>query len=287
MTTSDLHARRLTSDDIAAALHLSEEPGWNQVDADWRWMIEHGDSFAYATSDNRLVASGLTVRFNGPFAWISMILVTAEFRRRGLATRLMQSCVDALHQQNVVPALDASPEGRQVYLALGFHDVYRTTRLFAAKSPGDPEDAPAGVALAAMGEADLASVAAYDRAPAGTDRSELLRHLLFRFPRAATIARRGGDVCGYVLARDGRRCAQIGPLVADDPDIALGLLRRSLRSMSGPVCLDVGDHHTLMRAWLDASGFAPITPFVRMIQGRSDPFDDPRRIFVIDGPELG
>lgn len=287
MSIGGLHARRLGPDDIPAALRLSEEPGWNQVAADWRWMIEQGDSFGYATGNGRLVASGLTVRFNGPFAWISMILVTAEFRRRGLATRLMQSCIDALHAQNLVPALDASPEGRQVYLPLGFRDVYRTTRLLAVQPPTGGQGAPAGIAIAAMGEADLAPLAAYDRAPAGTDRSELLRHLFGRFPRAAAVAHRDGRIYGYALARDGRRCAQIGPLVADDPDIALALLRRSLAAMSGPVCLDIGDHHAPMRAWLDANGFTPVTPFVRMIEGRSEPFDDPRRVFVIAGPELG
>ena len=287
MSIEGLHARRLGLDDIPAALLLSEEPGWNQVAADWRWMIDHGDSFGYATGDGRLVASGLTVRFNGAFAWISMILVTAEFRRRGLATRLMQSCIDALHGQNLVPALDASPEGRQVYLPLGFRDVYRTTRLLAAQPPTGGQGAPAGIAIAAMEEADLAPVAAYDRAPAGIDRSDLMCNLLGRFPRAAAVARRDGRICGYVLARDGRLCAQIGPLVADDPDIALALLRRSMASMSGPVCLDLGDHHSAMRAWLDANGFTPVTRFVRMIQGRSEPFDDPRRVFVIAGPELG
>jgi hypothetical protein len=269
------------------ALHLSEEPGWNQVAADWRWMIEHGDSFGFSSADGQLVASGLTVRFNGPFAWISMILVTAAFRRRGLATRLMQSCIEILHQQNLVPVLDASPEGRQVYLPLGFRDVYRTTRLFAAQPPAIPAPSPSNVTIAPMGEASLDSVAAYDRTVSGTDRNDLLRHLFGRYSAAAAMACRNGRICGFVLARDGRSCAQIGPLIADDAAIALVLLQRALAAIAGPVCLDVGDHHPQMRAWLDANGFNPVTPFIRMIEGREEPFDDPRRVYVIAGPELG
>lgn len=283
----ELRFRRLAPDDIPSALHLSTEPGWNQVDADWRWMIAHGDSFGCSTADSGLVASGLTVRFNGPFAWISMILVTARFRRRGLATRLMKSCIDALHGQSLVPALDASPEGRQVYLRLGFRDVYRTTRLFAGRPTTGRAVAPSGVSLDAMSDSDLSPVAAYDRLPAGTDRSDLLRHLFSRHRRAAVIARRNGGICGYVLARDGRRCAQIGPLVADAPGIALGLLQQSLACLSEAVCLDLGDHHVHLRAWLEGNGFTPVTPFIRMIEGRAEPFDDPRRVFIIAGPELG
>ncbi|HXV23122.1 MAG TPA: GNAT family N-acetyltransferase [Alphaproteobacteria bacterium] len=287
MIPEELRRHRLTIDLIPDALRLSEEPGWNQVAADWCWMIEHGDSFGFSTSDGQLVASGLTVRFNGTFAWISMILVTEAYRRRGLATRLMQSCIEVLHQQNLVPALDASPEGRQVYLPLGFRDVYRTTRLFAPQPPTINAPSPAKVAIAPMGETSLQSILTYDRAVSGTDRSELLRHLFGRCKGAAAIACREGRICGFVLARDGRRCAQIGPLAADDPETALVLLQRALAAIDGPVCLDVGDHHLQMRAWLDANGFIPVTPFIRMIEGRAEPFDDPRRVYVIAGPELG
>ena len=110
---------------MRAALRLSREPGWNQVAADWRLMLKVGDSFGLATNENRLVASGLTVPFHSQFGWISMILVTAPFRRRGLATYLMSRCIGALRARGLVPALDATPEGRAVYRLLGFRDVYR------------------------------------------------------------------------------------------------------------------------------------------------------------------
>jgi hypothetical protein len=159
--------------------------------------------------------------------------------------------------------------------------------MFASQPPAGRRASAADTAITAVSEPDLATIAAYDRVPSGTDRCDLLRHLFGRHPTAAAVARRGGRVCGFVLARDGRRCAQIGPLVADEADIALALLRWSLASISGPVCLDVGDHHASLRAWLDANGFVPVTPFIRMIEGRSEPFDDPRRLCIIAGPELG
>jgi GNAT superfamily N-acetyltransferase len=287
MTIEGLRLHRLTLEHIPCALRLSAEPGWNQIAADWRWMIEHGDSIGLSTSDNELVASGLTVQFNGPLAWISMILVTGAYRRRGLATYLMRSCITVLHEKGFVPALDASPEGRQVYLQLGFRDVYRTTRMFASQPPTNLNYQSEDVTITTVNEHNFKLIDAYDRDPSGTDRSELLRHLLDRRPKAAALASRDGSICGFVLARDGSRCTQIGPLVADDADIALTLLQRALTSISGPVCLDVGDHHTSLRAWLDEHGFVSITPFIRMIEGRFDPFDDPRRVYVIAGPELG
>lgn len=133
--------------DLRAALRLSREPGWNQVAADWRLMLKVGDSFGLASNENRLVASGLTVPFRGQFGWISMILVTAPFRRRGLATYLMGRCIAALRARGFVPALDATPEGRAVYRSLGFRDVYRITRFLAAAPSVESELPPPGVKI--------------------------------------------------------------------------------------------------------------------------------------------
>ncbi len=274
---------------IPAALSLSAEAEWNQVEADWHLMIGQGDSFGISTEDGQLVATGLTVLYSGKFGWISMILVTAAFRRRGFATRLMSACMGTLQDKGVTPALDASPEGRQVYLHLGFEDVYRTTRLFSANgrtAVGKRPDA-ASAGIRSLTVEDLSAVEDYDRALYGADRSYMLTHLRDRLPDVAFLCHRAGRVRGFVLARDGRTCAQIGPLMADDGETALALLQHALCVIPGPVCLDVGDHHEGLRAWLNARGFSPVTRFVRMIHRRKEPYDDPERVFVIAGPELG
>ena len=92
---------------------------------------------------------------------------------------------------------------------------------------------------------------------------------------------------GFVLARDGRWSPQLGPLVADDAPTAASLCRAALATFDGPVCIDVGDQHAALQDWLKRCGFAPQFPFIRMIQGRSKPYDDPKRIVAIAGPELG
>lgn len=272
--------------DLRAVVELSREPGWNQVEADWQLMLKAGDSFGVATDDDRLVASGLTVRFGGQFGWISMILVTAAFRRQGLATYLMGRCILALQARGLAPALDATPDGRKVYRFLGFKDVYRITRFFAA-APGFDNKPPLGVQLREMTAADLTAVSAFDAPIFGADRAFLIEHLRARRPAQAFLAMRGAKICGYILAREGQTCSQIGPLVADDRATALALLARSLGASSGAVCVDLLDRHGAVRKQLVSHGFAPQLPFMRMIYGRNDPFDDTRRVFAIAGPELG
>ena len=281
-----LRVHPLTEAHTADALELSKEPGWNQIEADWRLMVGRELAIGVSTEEGRLVASGLSVPYGDIFAWIAMILVTAEFRRRGIATHVMRRCIDSLLERNLIPALDATPEGRQVYLPLGFRDVYTITRLFAetVEVAGEPPD---DGSIRPMGEADLAAVAAYDLVPFGADRAYVLKDLLQRMPDCAFIAELDGAVRGYVFARDGRWSPQIGPLVAEDSDTAIGLVHRALANVPGPVCLDVSDRHDQLMSWLKRCRFEPQFPFIRMIFGRSEPLDDPSRVYVIAGPELG
>ena len=283
MTVAALRPVVLTPDRMAGGLLLSAEAGWNQIEADWRFMLASGAGFGFADPGGRLVASGLTVDFPD-YAWISMILVTAGWRRRGLATRLMQSCIDALAARRLVPALDASPQGREVYRRLGFRDAGTSTRLGGDLSGG--RLAPAR-GVAPLAPEDLASVAAYDRRSSGTDRMALLGHLLGRLPAAAFVARRNGRITGFVMARPGRLSAQIGPLVAADDATALALLARAGQGVGGPVCLDLFDQRRAMRAWLDGRGFRPLTRFIRMVLGPAAIVPADHRTYVIAGPELG
>lgn len=284
MGVADLRPVALTPERVPGGILLSSEAGWNQIEADWRFMLGAGSGFGFTDRSDRLVATGLTVEFPR-YAWISMILVTPDWRRQGLATRLMQDCIDALAGRGLVPALDASPEGRQVYLRLGFRDAGTSTRLAGDLSREPPRSGPADAAP--IGAADLPEIAAYDARSSGTDRSTLLDHLWRRLPGAALVARRDGRVTGFVMARPGRLSAQIGPLVADDDATAIGLLARAGAAARGPVCLDLFDQRTATRQWLDARGFAPVTRFIRMVLGPEEIFPSDHRVHVIAGPELG
>ncbi len=82
---------------ISRALLLSEEAGWNQNAADWAVFFTYGTVLGFAI-DDRLVATAAVLPYGSAFGWVSMVLVTAEWRRRGLATRLVAACASLLHE---------------------------------------------------------------------------------------------------------------------------------------------------------------------------------------------
>jgi GNAT superfamily N-acetyltransferase len=225
----------------------------------------------------------------GQFAWISMVLVAGEQRRRNLGTRLLKRCIDALREQDLVPVLDATPAGRPLYRALGFEETWGYHRLARGNATPLPEHSgtTGGTTVRPIADADWPALCAYDAACFGADRSALLQRLRGRLPAAELIAERHGRVAGLLLGRNGRTASQIGPLVAEDDDVALALLARALPAIEGALYVDFADSKTTLRDWLAKCGFSAQRPLTRMQLGRSAGFDDETRTFAVVGPEFG
>jgi len=272
----------------AAGFALSTRIGWNQALADWDYMLAAGEGVGLTVPDGALIATAMALPYGG-FAWICMVLVDPEYRRQGLATRLMDAVIARQVAAGRVPGLDATPDGREVYRRIGFRDHYGLWRYRAEQTDATASSPPAppDITIRPLEEGDLPAVAAMDRGVFGGDRGQLLGHLLRRVPGVPQGAWHGNDLVGYLLAREGREAHQIGPLVAEDPVVAVALTRAALSRIEGPVYLDAPDAQGAFVAWLKGSGFAQQRPFFRMYQNHSGGFDDPGRLFAIAGPELG
>ncbi len=283
---AELNERRLSGDDIPQALLLSAEANWNQVAADWRIMLGLGAGFGFVEPGGRLVASAIALPFQGPFGWISMVLVTAAHRRKLLATRLMQRCIDHLTAMDRTPMLDATPAGREVYLGMGFHDGWGLKRWTGAAS-AQFEPGPDRFGIRGIREPDWPAIAALDARAFGADRMSLLRHLAARWPEAALMAiADNNDIAGFALGRDGRTARQIGPVVAQAEPIAGALINAVLAAASGPIYIDLADRWTELGAQLAASAFTVQRPYTRMSYGTHAAFSDSKLLCAIAGPEL-
>src|SRR5260370_1129195 len=149
--TDQIAIIRLGPDDALAALALSAEAPWNQNEADWRFFLGQGTVFGVRDNDGRLIATAALLPYTSGNAWISMVLVTASRRRRGLATRLVDACLDAATKQGFVTWLDATPAGAWVYGPLGIAPTLqlrplRPDHAISTKPEAPPSLSPCGVA---------------------------------------------------------------------------------------------------------------------------------------------
>jgi len=279
----------LTPSELDDAGALVREARWNQLAADWRIFLALGRLYAAQLDEGRIVATTATLPYGGRFAWISMVLVTDEYRRRGLATKLMQQAMRDLAAAKLVPVLDATPDGREVYRRLGFQDSWNFQRLIRRERPRGRADVatPAGVTVRPITDADWPALCAYDAAAFGAERSAVLAGLRGRLPAADLVAMRGNAIAGFLLGRDGGLASHIGPLIADDDAVGCALVARALDGIEGPLFIDLADSKRELRGFLDAHGFAAVRPFTRMLYGSSARFDDPARTIAVVGPEFG
>jgi GNAT superfamily N-acetyltransferase len=287
-STDTLDVRPIDPDQGDAVWPLSIEAGWNQNVADWRFMLGAGRGFGCMGPDGRWQASSLVLPLGQKLAWISMVLVTAASRRGGVGTGLLKRCIDEVRSVDAVAGLDATDQGRPIYLGLGFHDLYRIDRWHFDEVVGEAPPALPGTALRPVTPADLPRLPIYDRPLTGMERPSILAHLALRQPARAWVAEdTAGKLVGFVLGREGRMATSLGPVIADSEAIAVALMARAAAAGAGPFIVDVPQAHRALRAWLEQQGATSPRGYMRMTLGTAKGLDDPRHVFALAGPELG
>ena len=259
--------------DAQAGLVLSAEAGWNQSEADWRFFLSKGVMFGMRDGA-RLVATAALLPYSAGNAWISMVLVTADFRRRGIATKLVDACLDVAKQRGLTTWLDATPAGATVYGPLGFIPTLQLRRLRLTKPQG------AG-ATRSPSDGNLDALAARDTSAMGFDRSTLLTEFSVR-----PDSRIAADDRAIALVRNGRTARHIGPVLADRADQALALVDAIVRSETGPWLIDAVHSQEDFLTGLETSGWNIERPFQRMRFGPA-PIVPAQLPFAVAGPEFG
>lgn len=270
--TDGLPVIKLGVEDAIPGLALSTEAHWNQTEEDWRVFLHDGIVFGIRDG-MRLVATAALLPYSGNNAWISMVLVSATHRRRGLATRLVDACLETARKNGLTSWLDATPDGAAVYGPLGFTPTLQLRRLKLAKPGRNSGQAPSA--------ATLDSLRARDRRATGLDRTALLSAFAQR-PGSRIVSANGA----LALVRDGRTARHIGPLFADHAAAALTLVNTIAQSEERPLLLDAVASQAAFLEGLTASGWTVERPFQRMRFGPATSTGE-EVPFAVAGPEFG
>lgn len=273
--------RLLTGGDVVEAMRLKAAAGWNQTEGDWLRLLRLCPRGCFAaTRGARLVGTTTTTVYGRELAWVGMVLVDPEFRRRGIATALVREALRSLEAAGVAAVkLDATAEGAPVYEALGFEAELRVERWVGA-AVGGPS--PAGAAGSAPAPSRLFGL---DRRAFGADRSELLKAL---WAESCVKPAADGRTGGYALARRGALADYVGPVVAEDVETAAALLDDVLSRLgAGRVCVDLNTTFAGGARVLEARGFARQRELIRMRRGVESGAGTSGLVFAIAGPEVG
>jgi GNAT superfamily N-acetyltransferase len=264
MPISPAEIALLTSSDLDGALGLSTTIGWNQRAEDWRMLLDIAPAGSFAAvSNGRVVGTAIGIDY-GHFGWIAMMLVDPFYRGRGLGARLLERAMNALPRTLPI-RLDATPLGRPLYRRFGFEDDCVLSRYIAdTPARGDLAVPLTGAHIRPLAAAELQAVTERDAQVFGGDRRRVIEWMADSSPQYAWVAHESMGRPQYCLGRAGLTFDQIGPVVAEDPDVAKALVGAALRHAAKPAIVDAFDARETFTAWLRHAGFRAQRPLYRM-----------------------
>ncbi len=278
--------REMSRADVAAGLGLCRASRWNQLSRDWECFLKLSPrGCRVAVKDDRVIGTVATVSYQDRFSWIGMVLVDPAERRQGVGSQLMREAFKVLAGQETI-RLDATPDGREVYLKLDFVDEYRLSRMEAVVTGrvSRYEFNPARL----MTKADLPRVFEMDHQVFGAARDVMLKWMFDGAPEYSWVVVREGEIVGYTFGRRGFNFEQLGPVNALDRNTAMQLVSACLINQLGrPFVLDASRHDAEWTRWLESIGFKEQRPFIRMFCGKNNYPGLPENQFAILGPEFG
>lgn len=281
--TSEIEIRLLFESDIPSAMGLKEAAGWNQTEADWRRLLRLEPKGCFgAIKDARLVGT-TTTTIHGELAWIGMVLVEPQHRRQGIAAKLMNAALDYLKDKVETIKLDATALGQPVYEKFGFRAESVVERWSGTASARRETQSPA------LMDGDIVrDVVNMDRVAFNADRARLIRALIDEACVSPVLMRAAdGALSGYALARSGTSKTYVGPVVANDPQVAEILMDRTLTALAGrDVYVDLNKECSVDASILPDRGFVKERDLIRMVKGRESTKTSPL-VVAIAGPEVG
>lgn len=277
-----VEVRRFTLADVPFGKMLTDGEDWHRATSDWVRLVRLEPEGCFLAVEDGIPAGTTAAVTFGWLGWIHSVIVLKELRHRGIGEALMRACLGFLDRRGIRTTKLDSVEGTELFYArCGFLEEYPSWRLLADGVPGKTK-------AARLRPRDNAAVFAFDRAMTGIDRSAALAAILRDHPDRAFVARRRGQVRGYIIARHGDYHDPVGPWVAEpgDDGTATDLLTSVLAVPAGQrfrMC--VGGYHEQAVKIAEEHGFEKSSHSTRMFRGA--PFEESRACYGMISAEKG
>jgi ribosomal protein S18 acetylase RimI-like enzyme len=276
--------RALTLSDLPGCQALSRSIGWPWEAPKWELLLSKGEGFAIDAPDGSLLGTVVLNRFGGSAASIGLLGVAPPWGRMGMGRALMERALE--RAGNVPVFLYATPQGRGLYARLGFRVAGGSAR-FLGQRTQRPLCPPLGSRrLRPMRHEDLARVAALDAVAFGAPRPAYLE-ALFAMADEARVAEDGEHLVGYGLAWTIGARRTVGPIIAPDAALAMGLLGDLLEARSGTLRVDIPSEFPALATWVTALGLKSEAPAPLMVRNHERPPGRREWLYALAMPGLG
>jgi len=269
--------------EVQIAIDWAGAEGWNPgLDDAACFYAADNQGFLVGKINDQPMASISAVKYGNSFGFIGLYIVAEPFRHQGYGLRLWNRALASLQGRTV--GLDGVLAQQENYKKSGFRLAHRNIRFAGEAMPSAAVSAPV-VGLASL---DFERVLAYDAGFFPAQREVFLQSWINPKHGYALGIIENGTLAGYGVIRACRTGYKIGPLNAENKDLAVELFNALLAQipLGSAIYLDVPEPNTQAMDLARMYAMQPVFETARMYTGE---FPDMalNKIFGITSFELG
>ncbi len=279
---SNYKINRMTANQVQIAIDWAAREGWNPGihDADLYYQADP-NGFFIGTVDNEPVAVGNAVIYDDEFAFCGLYIVEPRYREQGYGIALTQARLEYVGARNA--GIDGVLENIPIYERVGYRLAYQNFRYRGTAIKRRIDNS----AIRSLGEVSFSQLEAYDRECFPASRSKFLRAWISQPDALALGFVEHGQLKGYTVRRQCVDGHKIGPLFADNFEIALALLQAVQSPVAGtPIIIDIPEINAEALALVQSQPMEQVFATGRMyLKGHPKLAD--HKVFGISTYELG
>lgn len=239
MNFEKLALKKLNPVDLETLIGWASNEGWNpgKYDAEVFWNTDPDGFYGYFY-ENQLIAGGAVISYNSEYGFMGLFIVHTKYRNLGIGRKLWYARRDLLLnrlQLNASVGMDGVLAMQSFYKRGGFNIAFRderyefTGKVFKYSSYISPVELK-----------DFDEIVEYDISCFGFKRNQFLKGWLYMPESKAIMFKKDNIIQGYAVIRKAALGFKIGPLFADNEEIAEELYKSCVsQAPKSQVFLDI------------------------------------------------
>lgn len=279
----NMEVRPATRDELDVMVGWAAQEGWNPglYDADAFYATDC-KGFYLGFLANEPVGSISAVAYDETFGFLGFYIVKPELRSKGYGIQIWNEALKHLPTQNI--GLDGVVAQQENYKKSGFKLAYRNIRYEGTGIDDKTNDTH----IVPLSSVNFEQLAAYDNQVFPTSRQSFLKEWI-KQPESLSIAYvENNGLLGYAMVRKCQTGYKVGPLFADNPDIAdkMFLNLRAFVGSKNQIFLDTPEVNKEAVALVERYQMKPMFETARMYT-KEEPKVNLQKVFGVTTFELG
>jgi len=245
---------RFSVEDASLLFGLSKSVGWPTSLETWRLFLALpcGICFGHRASSGEAVSSAILFRYGASMAFLAMVIVRPDYRKRGLAGATIRRCLSCM-ESSVPVALIATEQGFPVYTKLGFRGIGAVQRFSRPRGTGTSVIGGGKYGIYPFEKNDFAALCELDAKIYGVARHDVLSAYV-RQSTKCLVSRAAQGIIGFGMRTERSGLSTLGPVIASDMEAAEQLTAHLLAT-DMPVQMDINAEHSVLADRLTSWGF--------------------------------